>query len=480
VAKRQPNQPGKRSRPTSAARKGQTSGLASRGLGDLQGVLRFLTEHHHLAQVKTAVAARFELGGVANRFHGGKAVLFEQVQGSPYPVLAGLYWNRSILARLFDVPETELSFHFADAVARWQQRPIPPELGSTGPAQEVVERSVDLRKLPISQVGMEEGGPYVTAAVVIAKDPDTGVRNASIMRLMLTGRDRMTCLMDIGRHLRDYYERVEARGKPLEVTINVGVDPAVHFASVVPASAAPIDTDELGIASELLGEPLQLVAAKTVDADGVAAAQFILEAEILPKIREPEGPAAEVTGYYASRDDRWVAKIKKITRRKEPVWHTIIPGREVHNAVGLMAEASIFRLVSRQVPGLRGVYLSYGGCGFYHAVVQLQKQIEGVQRNAILATLAAFPPLKQVTVVDEDVNIYDPQDVEWAVATRLRPDRDIILVPEARGHELNPVTDGGLVCKMGLDATAPFPRPPSFQRVKMRDVELERYEIDEP
>jgi 2,5-furandicarboxylate decarboxylase 1 len=459
---------------------GTPPGLALRGLGDLQEVLRFLTEHRHLVRVKTPVAPRFELGGVANRFHGGKAVLFEQVQGSPYPVLAGLYWNRGILARLFGVAETQLSFHLADAVAQWQQRPLAPEVVATGPAQEVVEQKVDLRTLPISQVGLAEGGPYVTAAVVIAKDPDTGVRNASIMRLMLTGRDRMTCLMDIGRHLRDYYERVEARGKPLEVTINVGVDPAVHFASVVPASAAPIDTDELGIASQLLGKPLELVAAKNVEAEGVATAQFILEAEILPKIREPEGPAAEVTGYYAGRDDRWVARIVGITRRREPVWHTIIPGREVHNAVGLMAEASIFRLVSRQVPGLRGVYLTYGGCGFYHAVVQLQKQIEGVQRNAILATLAAFPPLKQVTVVDEDVNIYDPQDVEWALATRFRPDRDIILVPEARGHELNPVTDKGLVCKIGLDATAPFPRPPSFERVKMQEVDLGKYAIEEP
>jgi 2,5-furandicarboxylate decarboxylase 1 len=350
---------------------------------------------------------------------------------------------------------------------------------AAGPAQEVVEKRVDLGRLPISQVGLAEGGRYITAAVVIAKDPDTGVRNASIMRLMVTGRDRMTCLMDIGRHLRDYYERAEARGEPLEVTINVGVDPAVHIASVVPASAAPLEADELGIASHLLGEPLRLVRGKTVGVEGVASAQFILEAEILPRLREPEGPAAEVTGYYAQADDRWVVRVKAITRRKEPIWHTLMPGREVHNAVGLMAEASIFRLVSRQVPGVKGVFLTYGGCGFYHAVVQLEKRLEGVQRNAILATLAAFPPLKQVTVVDDDVNIYDPQDVEWALATRFRPDRDVILVPDARGHELNPVTENGLGCKIGLDATAPFPRPWSFERVRVKEVDLGAYDIVE-
>lgn len=234
----------------------------------------------------------------------------------------------------------------------------------------------------------------------------------------------------------------------------------------------------MGIASHLLGEPLALLKAKTVDVEAVATAQFVIEAELLPKLREPEGPAAEVTGYYAQRDDCWVIRVKGVTRRKHPIWHTIIPGREVYNAVGLMAEASIFRSVSSQVPVVRDVVLTYGGCGFYHAVVQVEKNLEGIQRNAMLATLAAFPPLKQVIVVDSDVNIRDPQDLEWALATRFRPDRDILLVPEARGHELNPVTDAGIGCKMGLDATAPYPRPTKFERFQVRAIDLEDYEIE--
>lgn len=463
----------------SAARRALCGNLERRGLGDLQGVLRFLSEKGQLARVKSAVDPHLELGGVAFRFHGGKAVLFDRVGRSPYPVLAGLYWNRSVLAAIFGVEERALPFYLADAVAEWQGSPMHPVVVEEAPVQEVVEREWDLRSLPVPQVGTGEGGPYLTAGVVVARDPDTGVRNASIMRLMVTGPDRMTGLMDLGRHLRDYYERAEARGEPLPITVNVGVDPAVHIASVVPASAAPIDTDELGIASHLLGEPLRLVRAKTVDAEAIATAQFVLEGEILPQVREPEGPAAEVTGYYAQRDDRWVVRITGMTRRREPLWHTIIPGREVHNAVGLMAEASIFRQVSRQVPGVKAVSLTYGGCGFYHAVVQIRKTLEGLQCNAILATFAAFPPLKQVTVVEEDVDIYDPVDVEWAVATRLRPDRDVILIPGARGHELNPVTDGGLGCKIGLDATAPHPRPPQFERFRVRAVDLEDYDIED-
>ncbi len=454
--------------------------LSGRGLADLQGVLHFLQEQRQVVRVTTPVNLEHELAGVASKFDGGKPVLFSAVQKREFPVLAGLYWNREVLARIFDVPVEKLPFYFADMVSQWQQTPVPPVVVESGAAQEVVATTGSLlSELPIPTSGTQEGGPYITAAVVICNDPDTGMRNASIMRFMVTGPDRLTCQMDIGRHLRDYYERAERRGEPLPVTINCGVGPAVHIAAVVPANAAPMDTDELGIASALLGEPLKLVRAKTVPVEAVADSQFVIEGEILPQVREPEGPAAEVTGYYAQKADRWVCRVKAITRRRNPVWHHIMPGREVHNAVGLMAEASIFRTVQRLVPALKGVVLTYGGCGFYHAVIQLNKQVEGIQRNAIMATFAAFPPLKMVTAVDDDVNIYDPRDVEWALATRMWPDRDLIVIPAALGHELNPTTDGGLGAKLGIDATAPVPRPDRFQRMQFQPVSLAEYQFEE-
>ncbi len=454
-------------------------GLTGRGLIDLQGIVKFLGQAGQLTRIKTAVEARHELAGVAHHFDGQKPVFFESVKGHKIPVLAGLYWNRQILAQLFGRPVRDLSFYFADIVAEWQKAPIQPVVVDRAPCQEVARRKFDLRTdLPIPTSGVLEGGPYVTSAVVVAKDPDTKVRNASIMRFMVTGPDRLTCQMDFGRHLRDYYERAEARGKPLEITINIGVSPAEHIAAVVPASAAPLDSDELGIASHLLGEPLKLVPAKTVGVESIANAQVVLEAECLPEIRELEGPAAEVTGYHAQPDRRWTVRVKALTRRQEPIWHHIIPGREVYNAVGLMAEASIYRTVKRLVPALQDVYLSHGGCGFYHAIIQLKKDREGIQRNAILATFAAFPSLKMVVAVDEDVNIWDPVDVEWAMATRFRPERGIILVPEAAGHELNPTTDGGIGTKMGVDATSPYPRTFRFERVQFQPVDLSKYTIE--
>lgn len=444
---------------------------------DLQACIQFLEQSGNLVRVQTPVKLEYELAGVARQFEGGNTVLFENINNSRYPVFTGLYWNRNALAGIFGCSIERLPFLLSEAVAAWRQRPVSPVILETGPANETIMEVPDLNRLPVPVHALSDGGPYFDCSVVIAKDPDTGVRNVSIHRIMVTGPQRMTMLMDVGRHLRDYYERAERRGKPLEITISNGIDPSVYMAAVVPSSAAPIDTDELGIASALLGRPLELVRSQTVDVEGVANAQFIIEAEILPDIREPEGPFGEVAGYYGKRDKRWVVQVKSISHRKSPVFQTLLPGKEVYNSVGLMGEANIFDLVSRQVRGVQAVYLSHGGSGFYHAVVRIKKMCEGTQRNAILATMAAFPSIKQVTVVDDDVNIYDPEDVEWAMSTRFHPERDIILVTHAFGHELNPVTENGLTSKIGFDATAPFPMPSEYQRVKFQKVDISKYQI---
>ncbi len=444
---------------------------------DLNACLEKLAANGDLVRVRSEVDPIHELAGVAYRFEGREVVLCEKVKGHAFPVLVGLYWNRAALARLFGCEVAQLPFVVADAVQEWQTRPIEPEVDDNGPANEVIEPEVDLRKLPIPTHAPGDGGPYIDSAVVIARDPDTGVRNASIYRALVTGPDRLTVLLDEGRHVRDYYERAEKRGQALQVTLNNGIGPAVHIASAVPSSAAPIDKDELGIAGNIAGEPLRLIRSQTVEPEGLADAQFILEAEMLPEVREPEGPFAEVTGYYAAQDNRWVVRVKKITRRKNPIWQTILSGKEVFNSVGLVGEAAVFRLVSRQVRDVRGVYFSHGGCGFYHAIVQLKKSMEGTAKNAILATFAAFPSLKMVIAVDEDVDLTNAEDVEWALATRFRPETGLIQIPAARGHEMNPSTDGGLGMKIGLDATAPYPRPRAFERVKMAEVDLAKLDI---
>lgn len=449
---------------------------------DLQACIKILEEKGRLLRVKTEVDLDYELSGVAKKYEGKEVLLFEKVRGYDFPVFIGLMWSRENLGYIFNQPQDKLAFYVGDAFNKWRATAkdpnVAPKIVENAKAQEVRIDPVDLYQLPTPTLALEDGGKYLANSVVIAKDPDTGVRNCSIHRFMITGPNRMTMLLDRGRHLRDYYERAEAKGQPLEITISNGVDPSVGLAAVSPGGAAPIDMDELGIASVMLGGPLELCKSLTVAPEGVADAQFIIEGEMLPHIRETEAPFGEVAGYYGEQADRWVVNVKAITRRKNPIIHTILSGKEVFNYVGLTAEAAIFKTITAQMAGIQNVHMSHCS-GFYTAVVQMDPKAPGFGKQAIMATFAAFPPLQVVTVVNSDVNIYDQDDVQWAVATRFDPDNDLVIVRKSYGHELNPmVTPEGLVTKIGFDCTCPIPTPARFKRVAFRNVDLSKYVIE--
>lgn len=452
---------------------------AQNSIQDLQTYIKILEKKGLLARVETEVDLVHELAGVAKHFEGKEVVLFENIRGYTMPVLIGLMWSRENVGALLGVSARELPFHISDAMGKWlsaQSDPaVLPVIVNDAPAQELRMEPVDVTRLPTPVLALEDGGPYLSNSVVIARDPDTGVRNASIHRCMITGPDRITFLMDAGRHLRNYYERAESRNQPLEITISNGVNIPAAIAAVTPEGVAPIDTDELGIASVLLGEPVRLCKSLTVAPEGLADAQFIIEGELLPHVREPEGPFGEVSGYYAARDNRWVVHIKAITHRKNPIVHTLLPGAEVYNYVGLTAEASIFRKVSSKIEGILNVHLAHSGGGFYSAVIQMEpKKVESV-RQAIQSTFDAFPPLQIVTVVNSDIDIFNADDVQWAMATRFNPDKDMIIMQNVRGHELNPQVVNGRVTKIGFDCTYPVPQPESFKRVAFKKTDLNKY-----
>lgn len=373
-------------------------------------------------------------------------------------------------------PRYELSPLFAGAVASLRASPVAPVVVDDAPAQALLMRTPDISTLPVPTHAVLDGGPYFSDCVIIAKDPDTGVRNTSVHRLMVAGKDRLGILMDTGRHLRDYYERAEARGRPLEITINNGVHPAYFVAATTPGSAAPIDVDELAVASYLLGEPARLCKSRTVGVEGIADAQIIMEAEILPELREPEGPFGEVSGYYAKREDRWVVKIKAVTMQRDPVLSSLHPGKEIMNGQGLGVEANLMQTIGRQVKGLKNVLMTNGG-NHYHVILQMDPPNEGMAKNAIMAAFAAFSDLQMVTVVNSDIDIHRSEDIEFAMVTRCDPEKDILIVRGAFGHELNPVVKNNVAAKVGFDCTCPIPRPREYTRVSFRETELNKYEI---
>ena len=444
---------------------------------NLKDCLNKMEAAGRLLHVRTEVDAVHELSGVCARLDGGPALVFDKVKGYDYPVTTGMWWNRENVSAIFDTPVDKLSALFAKAVASLRENPVAPVPVDDAPAQAVFMDEPDLSRIPVPTHALLDGGPYFSNCVIIAKDPDTGVRNTSVHRLMVSGKNRMGILMDMGRHLRDYYERAEARGQSLEITINNGAHPAYFVAATTPSSAAPIDVDELAVASYLLGEPARLCKSRTVDVEGIADAQMIIEAEILPYVREPEGPFGEVSGYYASRADRWVVNVKAISLAQDPVISMLHPGREVLNGQGLGIEANLMQSIGRQVKGLKNVFMTHGG-NHYHMVLQMDPPNNGMAKNAIMAAFAAFSDLQMVTVVNSDVDIYNPADVEFAMATRMDPATDIVVIPGAFGHELNPVVKGNVAAKVGFDCTCPVPRTAEYTRLSFKPVDIDKYIIE--
>lgn len=471
--------PKRKTRPAAPAK---PTPAQARRLVDIGACIDFLDESGQLLRVKSPVDPRLELAGVAKRLEGGKCVLFENVLGSDMPVLTGLLWNRDIVASLFGLPAAEVPFAIARAISAWQKdrTALPGRMLARAPANEVIEERVDLSRLPAPVHALKDGGRYLDSSLVMVRNPLTGATNVSIHRLMLARKDRITFLIDPGRHLGEYVDVMEQRGEPLPVTISNGVGLAPWIVSALPRLG---DGKNL-VAHHLVGRGIGYVRAQKVDVPAYADAQFVIEAEILPGVRETEAPFGEVTGYYGERDKRWVMRVLAVTRRARPVLHTVISGMEVWNAVGFTAEAAIFHAVKREIPELVAVCLPHGGCGFYEAVVQVRNTRQGLGPDAIRATFRAFRPLQRVIVVDTDVDLRDAVDVDWAMTTRFDPERDLVVLPGEDGHILNPIVTmnadgkGGTITKIGIDALVPFGAPRRrFERVTFQPVDLSKYEI---
>jgi 2,5-furandicarboxylate decarboxylase 1 len=437
---------------------------ASPGPGDrtlsLRGWLQRLASTGRLAVMKPGVELKYQVAAVAKRCDGRFATFFPAPDGHAIPVISGLTSSRAWMAEALGVDQAGLTAAYQHACAN----PIPSREVADAPAQQVVHREVDLlRQLPVPTHNEHDSGPYISAGLVISRDPETGVQNVAILRCQINSANRMGVLM-LPRHTDLFYRKAEAADEPLEVAVVIGVDPAILLAS---QAIVPAGHDELEIAGALHGEPLPVVRCLTNRVRVPAEAEIVIEGRILPKVREPEGPFGEFPQYYGERGNRHVIEVDAITHRRGPLFHTIVGGGLEHLLLGAIPrEATILAEMRRHFPGVIDVSLGLGGVGRYHLYVQLKKTQEGQAKNVILAAFAAHYDLKQVIVVDPDVDIHTPAQVEWAVATRFQADRDLVIIPGAQGSKLDPSTDAGVGAKMGLDATIPLTAPEmKFKRI---------------
>jgi 2,5-furandicarboxylate decarboxylase 1 len=438
------------------------SGNRPQPVTTLRAWLDHLAARNRLAVMKPGTALRFELAAIAKRLDGHKATLFPRPDNHTMPVLSGLVSDRQWIAEAMGVEAGEVLARYQDAALN----PLPCQEVQSGPVQEVVHREVDLGKqLPVPVHNEHDNGAYITAGLLIARNPKTGVQNVSIHRLQLSGPNRLGALI-LPRHTYTFFDMAERAGQPLDVAIVVGVDPLTLLAS---QAIAPIDFDELTLAGALHGAPLPVVKCVTSDLRVPAEAEIVVEGRMLPNVREMEGPFGEFPQYYGEPAKRHVIEVTALTHRKDAMFHTIVGGGLEHLLLGgIPREATLLAHLRRSFPTVCDVHLARGGVCRYHLYVQIDKRQEGEAKNIMMGAFAGHYDVKQVVVVDMDVDIHNPAEVEWAVATRFQADRDLVVIQESQGSKLDPSARNGVGAKMGLDATKPLDAEEmKFKRIRV-------------
>lgn len=419
-----------------------------------------------------------EVASIMKAMDGGAALLFPSVKGHDVPVIGNLLCCQENCEVAFGADFRSIR-NFVD---RAIGNPIPPRVVTSAPIQDVVLKTgFDVRKLlPALLHAPADSGRFITAGIVIVRDPETGIYNASYHRLQLHGPDRVGVKLDFGRHLRLAFERAKARGENLTVAVVLGADLALHFTAATMGSQMPENADELAVAGGLSGAALPVIKAVSQDLLVPAEAEFVLEGQMLIGEEAEEGPFGEFVGFMAPAGNAPVLKISAITHRRRPIYPAINGyGRETIMLRKYVLEASLLKVLRSAIPIVTDAEMTAGGLHRFHAVVQVEKktpQHDGLQRNAILASFGALKDLDLVIVVDEDINIRDPLDVEYALATRMEASKDLIVIPDARGHEYVRAGNNGIRAKLGIDATVPFEEKSRFKRVEFapfqRDPEL--------
>lgn len=444
-----------------------------------RAALRRMQQAGRIRTLERAADTEFEIAGIMKKLDGGPALLFAKVKDFPMPVIGNLLASRENCEAAFGMDYRGIR----QFVARALGNPIAPLRVPTAPVHEHVHLAgkgagIDLgRMLPVLRHTDGDSGRFITAGIVVVRDPETGVYNASYHRLQLIGPQRTAIKLDFGRHLRAAYERAQKLGKPLPIAVCIGTDLAVHYTAATMGSQMPESADELAIAGGLRGEPIPVVKALTQDMHYPAETEIVLEGVLLPGETVREGPFGEFVGYLSPEGDAPIFEVSALAHRTQPVYHAINGvGRETIMLRKYVMEASLLKALQAATPVVHDVEMTAGGLHRFHAVISVKKtspQQEGFQRNAILAAFATLKDLDLVIAVDDDIDIKDPNDVEYALAMRMEASKDLFIVPGARTHEYVRVSDNGVRAKVGIDATVPLAERERFARAPFRTVDIE-------
>ena len=451
---------------------------------DLRSFLRQLEVEapDQIVRVTREVDPYFEVTAVLAKLEKERkfpVVIFEKVKGSKLPVVTNVHADARRLFRAIGLKNATLTEFLKEYAAR-EDKLIDPVTVPEGPCQEVVitGKDIDVRTLPILTYHEKDAGRYITCGMEILRDPDTGVRNAGIYRLMIHDRDTFGIQISETAHGHYIWQAYERRNQPAPMAVVIGHHPGFYLGCL---SFTSLETDELCVAGGIMGEPLEMVRCKTLDLEVPAHAEIILECEILPKLRKKEAPFGEYPGTYGPQRDNPIVKVKAITMRRDAMYQSSFVGHPDNLLLsGIIRSTTILRTVKLASPKVKAVHMPTSGRCRFICHVAIDKVIEGEPKNAAMAAFAADPFLKYVIVVDKDVNILNDEEVLHAIATRVRADTDTFMVTHAKGSPLDPASydpAGGshLVTKMGIDATRKANYPDEISVPGTDEVNLEAY-----
>lgn len=423
---------------------------------DLRSFLKLLEDKGDLVHIAAPVSPRYEIAAGIRKTSDirGPALWFDNIIGHSMPVVGGLYAARRRAIWGFETNEAEVFEKFAKGL----KQPIPPRIVSDGPCKEVVltGQDADFSRLPVCTHNRKDAGPFITLGLQIARHPDYG-SNVCISRMQIFD-GKTACIRSVPpQQLGVYFADFEKQGKPLEVAVTIGNDPYVTLASQIPGS---IYLDEFSVAGGWLEAPIELVSCETIDVAVPATSELVLEGELIPGERRQEGPFGEVNGYYQAITQQPIFRLKAITSRRDPIYVTALtgpPATDNHFLGQIPREAIVYDRIRQICPTIRDVCATVGGTNL-HLVISIKPTFATQARDVMLAALTTerIRP-KLVTVVDDDIDVRNPEQVEWAVATRVQPDRDVLIIPRQRGAFLDPSTPAaGMSAIMAIDATRPY------------------------
>jgi len=388
------------------------------------------------------------------------AVLFERVSGTEHPVISNLFASRETIALALDCRPEEMN----DIYLNKLKNPIAPRVVKDGPVKEIVQLGdeVDLLSLPVPRHHEKDAGPYISAGVCIIKNPDGQSFNMGMYRFMVSSSNEGGMFINPIHHGGELLRQAEKRDEPLEMAVVVGHHPALAIAS---QNNEPFGTDDYALAGGLLGEPMLLAPAETLSFPVPAMSEIVIEGEILPGVRKDEAPFGEYTTNYGIKRKSPVFRVKAITHRRNYLFHDIIPSSREHLGLWIIPskEANLFKKIKAVFPTLKEVCLPLNGSG-YHAYVSIEKVRDGDGKNVLLTLLGSEYMIKHAVAVDDDIDIHNDDEVLWAISTRVQADQDVFMVRGARSSGLDPssynldslFSGGGMVTKMGIDATRPI------------------------